>query len=287
MTYETTPDIDRIAFEFTSADHPIRVQLLRRLLVDPVLSLGPRIAGRLSPRAQHRALALWSKALLKALRIDVATTGLEQIDDGPYLVVALHESFVDVPVLSSLPLRLRFTARAELFGDERLGPLLRSSSHIPVPEIRSSAAMRTLLRELREATASGDSVVLFAQGSVLGVESAFESGFESLPRLLDLPILPVSIAGTHRVWGFPFDNEARFGRRVDLTVFDPISPAGWSHEVARRTEQALKRHAIGTGLARRFNPTVDGWWDDYAYRIDPDFPGLLERINEHRRSDQD
>jgi 1-acyl-sn-glycerol-3-phosphate acyltransferase len=35
---------------------------------------------------------------------------------------------------------------------------------------------------------------------------------------------------------------------------------------------------------RHFDPDRDGWWDDYGYEIDPDYPELAERVAEHRRA---
>ena len=35
---------------------------------------------------------------------------------------------------------------------------------------------------------------------------------------------------------------------------------------------------------RRFVPARDGYWDGYAYAIDPDFPELAMEIARHRQS---
>jgi len=34
--------------------------------------------------------------------------------------------------------------------------------------------------------------------------------------------------------------------------------------------------------ARRFVPERDGWWDEYRYEIDPDFPELAAQLAERR-----
>ena len=220
-----------------------------------------------------------------ALRLRVTWSGHEAIDaDRQYVVLALHESFVDVPLLAALPLDLRFTAREELFANEHFGALLRSSHHVPVPETRSTTAIRLLVARLR-AAAAGDSIVVFPQGSLLGVEVAFQPGAWRLAQMLDLPVLPVAIAGTHQVWGHPFDNEVHLARNVGVTVLPPIEPSDWTAERARATEKSLKQSAIETGLARRFDPHRDGWWDEYAFEIDPDFDDLRRQFEVHRLLD--
>ena len=221
-----------------------------------------------------------------ALELRITWSGNEAIDpDRQYIVLALHESFVDVPLLAALPLDLRFTAREELFANEDVGALLRASHHIPVPEKRSPSSTRLLVARLHAAVAAGDSIVVFPQGSLLGIEIAFQPGALRLAQTLGLPVLPVAISGTHHVWGHPFDNEVHLGRDVCVTVLPPIEPSNWSADRARATEISLRESAIETGLARRFDPYRDGWWDDYAFEIDPDFDELRRQIDTHRASD--
>jgi 1-acyl-sn-glycerol-3-phosphate acyltransferase len=135
---------------------------------------------------------------------------------------------------------------------------------------------------LRAAVAAGDSIVVFPQGSLLGVEVAFQPGAWRLAQMLALPVLPVAIAGTHGVWGHPFDNEVHLARSVCATVLPPIEPSDWSSDRARATERLLKERAIETGLARRFDPRRDGWWDEYDFQIDPDFDELRRQVEAHR-----
>ncbi|MFB3049568.1 MAG: 1-acyl-sn-glycerol-3-phosphate acyltransferase, partial [Acidimicrobiia bacterium] len=48
-------------------------------------------------------------------------------------------------------------------------------------------------------------------------------------------------------------------------------------------EREMKHRAVASGIApRRFDPDRDGWWDDYPYEIDGDFPELANRVAAHR-----
>ena len=200
MTHSSTPDLDRLDFAFTSSSHPTRIGAVRRALVDLPLCVGPHLLAGRSRRTQHLAIRRWSALVRTALELRVTWSGYEAIDaERQYIVLALHESLVDVPLLAALPLDLRFTAREELFASEDFGALLRSSHHVSVPETRSPSSIRLLVARLRAAVAAGDSLVVFPQGSLLGVEIAFQPGAWRLAQMLALPVLPVAISGTHQV----------------------------------------------------------------------------------------
>ncbi|MGB9357552.1 MAG: lysophospholipid acyltransferase family protein [Acidimicrobiia bacterium] len=218
-----------------------------------------------------------------ALDIRVTWSGFEAVEpDRRFVMLALHENFVDVPLLAAFPLDVRSTAREELFKHQDIGTLLRASHHISIPEKRSASSVKPLVEQLRAAVAAGDSTVVFPQGSLLGIDIAFQPGAWRLARMLALAVLPVAISGTHRVWGHPLNDEVHLGREVFVSVLPPIEPSGWSADRARATERLLKQSAISTGVARRFEPHRDGWRDDYAFEIDPDLDQPKSEIDTHR-----
>ena len=56
-----------------------------------------------------------------------------------------------------------------------------------------------------------------------------------------------------------------------------------SVEMIRYTEREMKALALERAdiPARRFVPERDGWWDDYAFDIDPDFDELCAQVSLH------
>src|SRR5919106_3173952 len=120
-------------------------------------------------------------------------------------------------------------------------------------------------------------MVVFPQGSVLGIEIGFRTGAIRLARALGIPVLPVVISGTHRVWEHPLSRRLRFGQRVSVTVLDPIAVGAIGrHElehVALRLEAAMKAVALEPDRAapRRYDPQRDGVWEDYTFVVDPAF----------------
>lgn len=241
-------------------------------------------------RAAHRrgsddvfpeAMRAWGAEVVRRLRIRLLIEGLEHVDpDESYVVVSLHEGFIDVPVLTHLPLRLTFTARSELLQWRTLGRFLQATDQIVLADENPVAAARALLRSGAERLAGGESVVVFPQASILGIETAFQAGAARLARRSGARLLPVAIAGTHRVWEYPFSPLVRFDQPVLLRVLPPVEPdAGPGLEAQIKREALANRHAP----VRRFDPDRDGWWDGYHYSIDPAFSDLADRHRARRR----
>jgi 1-acyl-sn-glycerol-3-phosphate acyltransferase len=282
----STPDIDRRPFTFEPASRrdALRTSIGAAILAHASLRAGATLAPRISRPRQRSLESAWATITRRALRIDLRVTGIERIDvDRRYLVMPLHESFIDIPVLLRLPLALRFVVRDELTRLPSVGGYLRATGQIAVPEEPLIHDLRTLAGSVADALSEGDSVVVFPQGSVLGIESSFQRGVGWLARRLGVPVLPVVIAGTHHVWGFPFDTTVRFDQRVALEVLDPVEGSTLTDETLRSLERTMKRRALEGGVQpRRYIPERDGWWDGYRFGIDPDFPELATAVAAQR-----
>ena len=256
----------------------------------PLLAM--RLLGRAGRRRElHRVARWWARGVTRHLAIRLDLDGLDLIDPAEaYVVTPLHEGFADALALLHLPLRLRFAARDELFAWRLFGGLLRDTEQLLLcPEL----GMLGYLQLRRQAPAildGGESLVLFPQGSILGIEVDFKAGPFALAASLGRPILPVALTGGHRVWEHPYSPRLRYGQRLSLSVLPPILPAelraldveGARIEIQRR----LKARALDGRMAppRRFVPERDGYWDDYAYEIDPAFPSLQAEIARHRQA---
>jgi 1-acyl-sn-glycerol-3-phosphate acyltransferase len=274
---------------------PDRCSYLRTLLGMAIWLGGPpllaRLLGRLGARtslAQVQRWWAWSLRYYLGVRLDLQ--GLEQIDPHTtYLVTPLHEGFADVLALLHLPLPMRFVLRDEFENWPLLGPYVRDTGQITIRPEQGTRSYRQLLRAARAVVAGGESLVLFPQGSVLGIEIDFMVGAFGLAQALQCPILPVALTGSHRVWEFPFTPRLRYGQRISLHVLPPISAeacrAYTADELRRAVQRQIKAEALSGKMAlpRRFVPVRDGYWDGYAYEIDPQFADLAAEIARHRR----
>lgn len=224
----------------------------------------------------------WSRQVLQALDVNVTATGLDHISGGPFLVAALHEGLMDAPLLvDQLGLPMTFVARAELAAEVPLGRFLTASSQILIkPEAPSQ--LRALLRGTSLTVAQGRSVVMFPQGSVLGIEIEFRQGAWIVAHRLNLPILPVVITGTGEVWQHPFAPDLKRHVNVSLEVLEPRHIE--SAEQYRQLERMMKSAALANEHIppRRYVPARDGFWDGYSFEIDDDFEELAAEVEAHR-----
>lgn len=212
--------------------------------------------------------------------IDLRIDGAATIDPTQaYVVAPLHEGFADALALLHLPLDLSFVVRRELLDWPHLGQYLRLSNQLVVGPEDRGAGLSALVEAGRRRVAAGESIVMFPQGSVIGIEAAFRPGAAWLARMLSVPILPVVVAGTHRVWEQPFTPRLRFRQPVYVGVLDAVQP-----EELASLETEMKDRAFTNGHAqpRRFDPEIDGFWDGYAYEIDPAFEDVAAAVTRHR-----
>ena len=252
-------------------------------LGEPILSGFARWAR---PALTHKAIRLWSSVTARFLNISVNVSGIEEVDpDQTYVVAPLHEGFADPLLLARLPLRLRYLVRDELFEWRHLGRFLESSGQLEISPKSGRRGLRSLVYECGQVLDGGESLVVFPQGSILGIEVAFTRGAFVLADRMSRPLLPIVITGTHRVWEHPYNPTLRYGQQVGMTVLPPL-PVGKAVTSMPDLEARMKTMALeNTGApARRFDPERDGYWDGYTFEIDPRFPEVAEMVASHRTS---
>ena len=267
------------------------------LLGRPIIWNGLRLAGRLdaglSVQQRFRVQQRFSRRVLSHLEVKLELRGLENLGSvdgqaGPYLIASLHEGIADVLCLLQLPLPMRFVARREIFGWPQVGPVITRLGHLAINPEHPLGGFRELWRGAQAILAGGESLAIFPQGAIAGIQSDFQRGVFEVARRVGAPILPVAISGTHRVWAHPFSPTVRYGQAVALTVLPPISAeelqSGHLEAVRIRTRRAMKAAAMSpdTPAPRFFDPERDGYWDGYRLDIDPDFPDLARQMADHR-----
>jgi 1-acyl-sn-glycerol-3-phosphate acyltransferase len=135
------------------------------------------VLGRLVPvflwfwlRRDFSSLA---RGVAWAFGVRVKMSGVEHLPKTPCLLLPLHEGLFDVVVLLHLPIRMRFAARSELLDWHLLGGLLRQAGVVEVNPEQPVSSYRRLLRQTPKVVAAGESLVIFPQGSVCGLEIGF------------------------------------------------------------------------------------------------------------------
>jgi len=169
----------------------------------------------------------------------VVVRGLEHLDPAAtYVVVSNHQSSLDPIVhLRMLPLSLRALAMGELFQIPVLGRAMRTTGMIEVdrdcPDFGQidAAAARSL--------AAGHSLLVFPEGRISpdGAIGAFKDGAFIIAAANQMPVLPVAIHGTRRIW--PPGRRAIRSGQVRITVGRPLPTSHQAgHDAARLRDQA-------------------------------------------------
>jgi 1-acyl-sn-glycerol-3-phosphate acyltransferase len=183
-------------------------------------------------RPLHRLYVLFGRIALAIGGTPLHLRGREHIEAGAsYVVVSNHESGWDpLTLLAALPeLALRFVVKAPIMRIPLLGQALRATGNVLVVRTDTAADVRRL--EARMASRDPDvSMLFFAEGtrSRDGALHPFKKGPFATAIAHGLPVLPVAVAGTFRVW--PKGRLALEPGPVAVEVGAPIPVTELRHE---------------------------------------------------------
>ncbi len=195
------------------------------------------------PPALALARRVWAPGLLVGAGAHLVVRGHERIDwSRPYLVVANHQSWIDIPALfRALPVPLHFLAKRELAAVPFLGWYIASMGMVFVDRQDPRHGRATVSRAAA-LLAAGRSVVSFPEGtrSRDGSLRPFKSGGFGAALEAGVDVLPVALLGTGAV--LPAGGFRVRPGRIEVRIGEPIRLAGssWRRaEVARRAERAI------------------------------------------------
>jgi 1-acyl-sn-glycerol-3-phosphate acyltransferase len=189
-------------------------------------------------------------------------------EHGPVILASNHVSYLDPLTLAWVAdrrgRRVRFLAKAELFGKPALGWLLRGAHQIPV--MRGSADAAGALGAAVDALHRGECVAVFPEGTIsLDLEPMRgKSGTARLAQEAGAPIVPVGLWGTHRMMMKGRKPSWKWGVAQVAVVGEPIR-VGADEHVKAATDRVME--AISGCVARartiypqRPGPGDDAWW---------------------------
>jgi len=120
---------------------------------------------------------------------------------GPFILASNHVSFLDPPLLgAACPRRLRFMARADLFGKPLLAAFMRGVHVIPLKRGEGDLnAIRTAVQLLHH----GEAIAMFPEGGrqLSGQLGVARRGVGLLAMSAEVPVIPVFVHGTFEALG--------------------------------------------------------------------------------------
>jgi 1-acyl-sn-glycerol-3-phosphate acyltransferase len=140
----------------------------------------------------------------------------------PYVVVANHESFVDILLISHLPMEMKWLSKRDFFSYPLVGWMMRLARDIPLDRGDRTSAIAALAA-CRDRLGDRVSVMIFPEGtrSVTGELGPFKDGAFSTAIATGAPILPLAVHGTRSALR---KHDWRFGRsRAEVRIL-PVVP---------------------------------------------------------------
>lgn len=155
-------------------------------------------------RAIHRLYAAFGRAAMWSGGTPVEVRGREHIEPGAaYVVVSNHESAWDpLCLLAELPdLVLRFVIKRDAMRVPLFGHALRATGNVTVARTDTAGDVQRIQRSMQRRDPAV-SIMFFAEGtrSSDGALHPFKKGAFATAIQERLPLLPVAVAGSHRVW---------------------------------------------------------------------------------------
>jgi 1-acyl-sn-glycerol-3-phosphate acyltransferase len=170
---------------------------------------------------------IWiARALFAAQGLKFTITGAQNIPtSGGAVLMSNHLSYFDFAYagLAAQPSKrlVRFMAKNDVFAHKVSGPLMRGMHHIPVDRNAGAASFREAVNALK----AGEIVGVFPEATISRSFElkSFKSGAVRMAQAASVPVLPMIIWGSQRVWtkGHP----KRLGRTnvpITLSVGKPI-----------------------------------------------------------------
>jgi len=150
-------------------------------------------------RAQHQITCFWASLytwLNPAWRVRVQ--GVEHVRPGvTYVMVANHQSLLDILVLFRLFVHFKWVAKAELFRIACVGWNMSLNRYIRLRR-GDPGSIKQMMDDAERTLAEGSSLMIFPEGtrSADGHLKAFKHGAFTLALRGRVPLLPIVVEGT-------------------------------------------------------------------------------------------
>jgi len=146
-------------------------------------------------------------------------------DGGPYVVVANHQSLLDIVLLCRMPHEMKWVIKEELFKVPWIGQMLRLTGDIAVKRGDSESGGEAVARA-KAYLKRGMSVMIFPEGTRSRDARLlpFKKGAFRLAIDAGVPVLPVVVSGTAA--GFPKGGATVAACDAVATILPPIPTAG-------------------------------------------------------------
>jgi 1-acyl-sn-glycerol-3-phosphate acyltransferase len=230
-----------------------------------------------------------ARALFAAQGLKITMTGTEHVPRRGGAVLAInHTGYFDFTYAGLVGVEVgryvRFMAKKSIWSNPMAGPLMRGMHHIPVDREAGQGSFDAA----REALRSGELVGVFPEATISRSFElkGFKSGAVRLAQEAGVPVLPVTIWGSQRVWtkGQP-RRMGRHGIPLLITVGAPIVVGPQENAV----EATARVRAVMEAQLRADQDRYPSWPDAERHLLPARLGGsapTLEEAEEMDRADR-
>ena len=181
---------------------------------------------------RDRVARNYGRQLLRAAGVEVQIEGLEHVaPEGPQIIACNHQSFFDMlAVLASLPMRVRFVAKKELFRVPFFGWALHYLGHIRLDRQNRKQAFAAYEIAAQALVKHRMHVVVFPEGtrSRSGLLLPFKKGPAVLAIAAGVTVVPSYCAGTFDI--LPKGSILVRPHPIELLFGPPLDAAGLTYD---------------------------------------------------------
>lgn len=198
-------------------------------------------------RLLHLFTSAWAYHYVMLMPLwKVSFQGRSHIDPGStYVLVANHQSLLDIPVLFGLFRPFKWVSKQEVFRVPIIGWNMALAGYVSLRRGRKGSITR-MMRDCRAQLGRGSSILIFPEGtrSPDGRMRKFRQGAFTLAQDAGVRVVPIAVHGTHE--SLPKKGAIfRQSRPVEITVrvLEPVAPdaAAEAEELTRMVEEMIGR----------------------------------------------
>lgn len=177
----------------------------------------------------HKSIMKWGKFTINCTGSKVKVSGEENLPEGNCLFVANHQSDLDIPLMAAfIDKPMGFIAKKELMKIPMISYWMKEMRCIFMDRDNIRESVKSI-NEGIDYLKNGCSMVIFPEGTrSKGVKmNEFKKGSMKLGIKADVPIVPVAINGTYKMWE---ENNKVRPAEPSMKILKPIYPKNLSKD---------------------------------------------------------
>ena len=185
----------------------------------------------------------WGNHFVKIFDIELNVTGKENLpESGPVVFAANHQGYADIPITCAVldKFQFAFVAKDNLEKVPLYGRWIREIRSVFIKRDDARASLRAIDEGIA-LIENGFSLMIFPEGtrSRGGPMGEFKKGSLRLATKPGVPVIPVSINGSHRI--FEDSGYIKSGAKVDITIHPVIETKGMDRAVANNLSAEVEK----------------------------------------------